>query len=121
MLNSDLTPMDADTLKLYKKERTQGNILMDSVECETTVTIMKKAALASGLTMEERMDLLMRGECVGIPRKGYLRAKRFLVMATIAQLNSELCIEEIPMQCHPTNLNFLGVGQTFCLGGLVAV
>jgi hypothetical protein len=29
MLNSDLTPMDADTKKLYKKERTQpmGNIL----------------------------------------------------------------------------------------------
>jgi hypothetical protein len=70
MLNSDLTPpMDADTLKLYKKERTQpmGNILINSVQCETTVTIMKKAALASGLTMKERMDLLTSGECVGIP------------------------------------------------------
>ena len=102
MLNSDLTPMDADTLKLYKKERTQpmGNILMDSVQCKTTVRLMHQAALAKGLTMQERMDLLTSGECVGIPKKGYLRAKRFLVMATIAQLNPELCIEEIPMQCQ---------------------
>eukprot|EP01047_Picozoa_sp_COSAG01_P113144 COSAG01_NODE_41860_length_446_cov_1.219020_1_plen_95_part_01 len=95
MLNSDLTSMDEDTLKLYKKERTQpmGNILMDSVQCETTVAIMQKAALATGLTMEERMNLLMSGPCVGIPKNGYLRAKRFLVMATIAQLNPELRID----------------------------
>jgi hypothetical protein len=103
MLNSDLTPMDAGTLKLYKKERTQpmGDILMKSVACETTVRLMHQAALTKGLTMQERMDLLTSGECVGIPKNGYLRAKRFLVMATIAQLNSELCIEEIPMHCQP--------------------
>eukprot|EP01047_Picozoa_sp_COSAG01_P090747 COSAG01_NODE_22526_length_851_cov_9.598404_1_plen_127_part_00 len=77
--------------------------------CETTVTIMKQAALAPGLTMQERMDLLTSGECVGIPNNGYLRAKRFLVMATIAQLNSELCIEEIPMQCQP------GLGSFKCI------
>jgi len=102
MLNSDLSAMDVSTQKLYKKERTQpmGNILMDSVQCETTITIMKKAALETGLTMEERMNLLMSGSCVGIPKNGYLRAKRFLVMATIAQLNPELCIAEIPMQCQ---------------------
>jgi hypothetical protein len=103
MLNTDLTPMDVSTQKLYKKERTQpmGDLLLKSVECETTVAIMKKAALETGLTMEERMGLLIGGLCVGIPKNGYLRAKRFLVMATIAQLNPELCIDEIPMQCQP--------------------